>query len=444
VIERLGLRDLRGWFVLALLSATTTVTAAQEHQHGPPAQDDAQHVGHAMAGGLFAGRDSSGTAWVPDTTPMFGVHRQIGAWTAMVHGNAFAYYFAEGGEEHRRSQQGGSINWIMGMARRPVGSARVGVRAMFSAEPWTVPGCGYPDLLATGETCDGETIHDRQHPHDLFMELAAEYSRPLRGALRWELYGGVAGEPALGPAGFPHRLSAMPNPIAPIGHHWLDATHITFGVVTTGIASQRWKAEGSAFNGREPDEVRHDLDLDRLDSFSGRFSVMPRPWVVVQVSAGRLNDAERRENGSLVDVTRVTASLSAQRALGGGLLATTTGWGMNGERTQGPRGTAQDATTHLVFAESSWSFRQTHTFFGRLEVVGKPAHDLHVEEFPGVFTVGKLQLGYTRYLVARRGLQAGVGGSFSASAVPGVLAPRYGGRVAPGAGVFLTLRPAAY
>jgi hypothetical protein len=36
--------------------------------------------------------------------------------------------------------------------------------------------------LATGETCEGDTIHDRQHPHDLFMELAGEYDRPRRAS----------------------------------------------------------------------------------------------------------------------------------------------------------------------------------------------------------------------------------------------------------------------
>jgi hypothetical protein len=74
--------------------------------------------------------------------------------------------------------------------------------------------------------CDGEAIHDRQHPHDLFMELSARYDAPLTGGLRWQIYGGPAGEPALGPVAFPHRLSSMPNPLAPVSHHWLDATHV--------------------------------------------------------------------------------------------------------------------------------------------------------------------------------------------------------------------------
>ncbi len=95
----------------------------------------------------------------------------------------------------------------------------------------------------------------------------------------------------------------MSNPIAPIGHHWLDATHITFGVITTGIHGWRrggpagppgWNVEASAFNGREPDENRTDFDLAALDSYSARFSLAPTPTTVLQVSAGRLNDAEAR------------------------------------------------------------------------------------------------------------------------------------------------------
>ena len=168
---------------------------------------------------------------------MYGVEVPAGQWAVMLHGNVFVQFLNEGG--NRAAQQGGSINWAMAMARRRAGSGRVGLRAMFSLEPWTIRGCGYPDLLATGEVCNGEPIHDRQHPHDLIMELAAEYSRPLRGATRWQIYGGLVGEPALGPAAYPHRMSSMPNPLAPISHHWLDATHITFGVVTAGVSARR-------------------------------------------------------------------------------------------------------------------------------------------------------------------------------------------------------------
>src|SRR5262245_55352952 len=228
---------------LALQVIALDRVAAQESSAGEPQPDV------ASAATLFPSRDSSGTAWLPDRTPMYGFHRQQGAWEVMLHGNVFAQYLYESGEEHRRKQQFGSINWFMGMARRPLAGGRAGLRAMLSLEPLTITGCGYPVLLATGETCDGDSIHDRQHPHELFMELAVEYDRPLGAGLRWSLYGGPAGEPALGPAAFPHRLSAMANLLAPIGHHWLDATHITYGVLTTGVYSNRWKAEASIFNG---------------------------------------------------------------------------------------------------------------------------------------------------------------------------------------------------
>jgi hypothetical protein len=414
--------------VATLIALLAPAAGAQEHQH----------AGHGGSS-LFAAREASGTSWLPDQTPMLGWHRSVGVWEVMVHGNLFAQFLYEGGEVHRRSKQGGSINWVMGMARRPAGSGQVGVRAMFSAEPWTIPGCGYPDLLATGETCDGDTIHDRQHPHDLFMELAADYARPLRGGLRWQLYAGLAGEPALGPPGFPHRTSAFANPVAPIAHHWLDATHITFGVITTGVAGRNWNVEASAFNGREPDERRYDLDLAAPDSVSARVTVAPSPALVVQVSAGRLNDAESHGSLPRTDVTRATASVTLHRPVRQGVpygarnsWATTIAWGLNVETAD---------STHAALVESSYATPAGHTFVGRVEMVGKPAHDLHVHESTDVFTVGKLQLGYTRYFAPRRGIEPGIGGLVSGSVVPEYLGPRYGGRIIPGFGVFLTLRP---
>jgi hypothetical protein len=228
----------------------------------------------------------------------------------------------------------------------------------------------------------------------------------------------------------------MSNPIAPIGHHWLDATHITFGVITTGIRALRWNAEVSAFNGREPDENRTDIDLAALDSYSARLSLAPTMSTVLQVSAGRLNDAESEAGLPPNDVTRVTASATYHRALSSSTLwASTIAWGLNHEPI---------ATTHAALFESTISLRDRHVGFLRAEIVGKPAHDLHVHESTDVFTVGKVQLGYTHYLRPGHGVQVGFGGSVSGSVVSAYLAPRYGGRVAPGVAVFLTLRPAAH
>jgi hypothetical protein len=422
---------------LAVVLLTASQVRGQDHQHPSQAPAADHQHDHGAAAGLFESREASGTAWLPQTTEMYALHRRAGAWELMWHGNAFLQLLHEAANEHRGSSQGGSINWVMLMARREVGDARAGFRTMVSLEPATIPGCGYPDLLATGELCDGDSIHDRQHPHDFLMEIAGEYERPLRGGLRVQLYGGLAGEPALGPPAYPHRLSALPNPLAPISHHWLDATHITFGVVTAGMFTDRWKAEASLFNGREPDENRWDLDLARMNSYSGRVSFAPSDSLVFQLSAGHLADAEEGE-GALpaVDVDRLTASMTYHRRLRNQHLWTSTiAWGRNEELGVG---------THAILAESSVTVQERDIWFGRVEVAGKTAHDLHVHDLDDVLTVGKVQAGYTRYVARRAGLLVGVGGHLAASFVPAAIRPQYGNRANLGIGFFLTVRPSAH
>jgi YHS domain-containing protein len=420
--------------VFLVFIALATSAAGQS-----PADADQQHEGHTTSSNdqqqTPAARDGSGTAWLPDESPMYVVHSIKGPWMLMFHENAFLQYLKESGD--RGDDQFGSINWIMGMAERSAGPGRLGLRGMFSAEPWSIRGCGYPDLLATGEECSGEQIHDRQHPHDLFMELAAIYDAPLEGKARWQVYGGPAGEPALGPVAYPHRLSAMPNPLAPISHHWLDSTHITFGVVTGAVYGGKWKAEASVFNGREPDEQRTNIDFAALDSVSGRLWFLPSPRVALQVSAGHLKEAEPGDAGSArIDVNRITASATYHRVFEeNSLWATTVAWGRNAESGHG--------ASNAFLAESTVTFRQRDTLFGRFEVAAKSAHDLVVPEPPESFTVAKLQAGYTRYLRPWSGFQPGVGGGLSLGIVPGTLAATYGRRVNPGVAIFLTVRPAA-
>lgn len=412
----------------------------------PPAQHVHSADGDQVA--LFPQRDASGTGWQPDTTPMHSIHRRLGPWEVMFHGNVFAQFLYEPDERHRTggfaTTQFSSVNWIMAAARRPAGAGRVGLRATLSLEPWTVSDCGYLNFLASGEICEGDTIHDRQHPHDLLMEIAADYDRPLAGTRRWQVYAALAGEPALGPGGFPHRFSAMANPVAPITHHWLDSTHLAFGVITGALYDRRWKAEVSVFNGREPDADRANLDLAALDSVSARISLMPTPRLMLQASAAHLTEAEE-EFAPLPrsDLRRVTASATYHRELGaGGIWATTVAYGLNSGQEFTPEGEF-DAATHAVLLESSASFPRD-TWFGRLEIAGKPAHDLHAHEFPtAVFTVGKLQVGYTRHLPSWKGVTPGIGATVSGSLVPPALAPHYSGRVASGVGVFFNLRPSS-
>ncbi|MGQ0585662.1 MAG: hypothetical protein ACT4PK_00460, partial [Gammaproteobacteria bacterium] len=211
----------------------------------------AQHEGHAghdvpMEGALGPypmSREASGTAWQADAAPMDGHHRMAGAWMVMLHGYADLVYDRQGG---RRGDEKVFVpSMFMAMGQRPLGSGTWGLRAMLSADP-LMGRHGYPLLFQTGETADGqEELVDRQHPHDAFMELATTYSLPLGPGGAGSVFGylGLPGEPALGPPAFMHRASGVAIPEAPLTHHWLDSTHITFGVVTLGATRGGAKLE---------------------------------------------------------------------------------------------------------------------------------------------------------------------------------------------------------
>ena len=435
-----------------MLLTMATMALGQEPGAGqspPDHQHQHEHSSDSPMAELFPAREASGTAWQPDESPMYGRDRMLGQWNLMLDGTAVGQFLYEPGDIHRTggssNQQFSSVNWLMVMARRPAGTGRVGLRAMVSVEPWTVSDCGFINMLASGEMCEGDTIHDRQHPHDLFMELAADYERPLRGSLRWQLYAGLAGEPALGPVAFPHRVSAMTNPIAPMTHHWLDSSHISFGLITTGVSQQRWKAEVSVFNGREPDDARADLDLGPLDSVSGRLTLMPTPRLALQVSAAHLNEAEAEfPPVPRSDVDRFTASATYHRMTGSRIWATTLAYGMNAGPEVIP-GDVVHLTTHAGLLETALSLSDRHTWFGRAEIGGKPGHDLHMHATPAtIYTVGKVQAGYVWSLPAGGGIVLGVGGTASVSMVPPALVPRYPGRANPGFGIFASVRPARH
>ena len=389
--------------------------------------------------GIPMSREGSGTSWLPDSTPMHALHAMRGDWRFMLHGNVFVQYINEGGD--RGDDQIGSVNWAMGMARRELAGGNLSLRAMLSAEPSTVGRCGYPDLLATGELCRGRPLRDRQHPHDLFMELAAGYERALSDAFAFQLYGAPVGEPALRPVAYPHRPSAMAGPIAPITHHWVDATHISFGVVTAALYGRQWKLDGSVFNGREPDEERFDFDFGRLDSYSGRLTWLPNARWALQGSAGRLTEAEAgRNGGERHDVTRTTASAIHSGRLGmTGAWTTTAVWGRNAE--------GGDAT-HGILVETDLMPNERHTVFGRAEVAQKKGEDLALDEegagselLERRFTVGTVSAGYVRQPVAAGAFVPGIGARVSLSFVPRTLEPFYGSRATPGFAVFVSVRP---
>jgi len=435
-----------------LLLAPTAHAQHEHHEQQPPMQMDEAPSEQGRAGhgamtsstaplGLGMSRIGSGTAWQPDATAMAGVHFQPGAgWDLMLHWNVLAGFDAQ--TTPRGGHQWTSMNWVMLMAQHDLVGGQLTGRVMLSAEPFTTGGKkGYPLLIQTGEEVGGQLLHDRQHPHDLFMEVAALYQHGLTHWLAFEVYLAASGEPALGPVAFPHRASAMPNPFAALGHHWQDSTHIAFGVFTAGLYTRQFKLEASWFNGREPDENRYDFDFGSFDSWSARLSWNPTDSWSMQVSYGHLAEPEAHAPG--VSVDRLTASvLHSWRPRREALWSTALVYGQNWY-------SGAAFSTRVVLLESALEWG-SDTVFGRIEYAQRSGEDLALDEEPGapagigtrVFNSGVLELGYLRRLVTLGPMHVGLGIVGSVYALDAGLRPFYGGQQFPVAGmVFLRLWP---
>jgi hypothetical protein len=381
--------------------------------------------------GVPMDRMGSGTTWIPDAVSLPARHIMAGSWDLTVHGFVFVQENIQRGP--RGASQFGSLNWGMFMASHELAGGRFQARTMLSLDPATVTNRGYPLLLQSGEALGGAPLHDRQHPHDFFMELGALYERPISRTLGLSIYAAPSGEPALGPVAFMHRPSAMDIPTAPIGHHWQDATHITFGVMTAGLFTHRWKLEASAFNGREPDEHRWDIDPIHIDSYSARASFNPTEHWSVSAGYGFLASPEALDPGE--SVHRTTASAQYGRKLGqDGQWAATLVWGAN---------SAHGSTTQSVLAESETVLDRRNTVIARAEWVQKSAEDLVVggPDPERVFGVGALSIGAIREVTSWSGATLGIGAMGTVNAVPASLRPSYGSRAPLGAILFLRLRP---
>jgi hypothetical protein len=396
-----------------------------DHQHGQTTPQEsheldphAEHTGHAfpgMLGSYDGSRDASGTAWQPSSSGHEGIHSMSGAWHLMLHGFVMPAWTDQGGP--RGDDDFFASTMIMGRAVRDAGPGRLSLRAMLSADPGTIGNDGYPLLLQTGETSDGITpLIDRQHPHDLFMELAASYALLGRNHSLFG-YAALAGEPALGPPVFMHRRSGIDIPEAPIGHHWLDSSHITFGVVTAGAIVGSWKLEGSAFRGREPDHERWNLEEPKLDSYSARLSWNPSPAWALQGSFGRLESPEELHPDT--DTERSILSVIYNRPAPHGNWQTTLAWGRN----RNDPGLTLDA----FLLESSWTFAVRHSVLGRVEVAEKDELFLEDDPLHGLafrVTHGGLGYLYDADLGGHAALGVGVYGTLSL--VPDDLEPSYG------------------
>ncbi len=417
--------------------------AMSHHDHGGHEMHTSSHEGHEMHMEMRSSinladpmsREGSGTSWLPDSSPMYGRMFMFGDDMLMLHGAIFPRYTNV--STRRGDDRIDAPNWIMGMYSHPLGdSTQIGARLMMSLDPLTEQGRGYPLLFQSGESWNGEPLHDRQHPHDLFDELSVSLSQKFDHDFSGYVYFGYPGEPALGPPTFMHRPSAMDDPDAPIGHHWQDSTHVTFGVATAGLVWSNVKVEGSIFTGREPDEDRYDFDQPEFDSYSGRLSWNPTRNLALQVSYGYIKSPEALEPA--LKRHRTTASAIYSLPLGNDTnWSNSFVWGQNHDTGEGK--------TQSFLVESDYQ-RGRNTIYLRWERVQKSGHELVLKPFDEseIFPVSGYSLGYVRDLSHGNGLDVGLGTQFTINGRPDTLDRYYGNDLGYAFEFFLRIRPSLH
>ncbi|QKJ32293.1 hypothetical protein HQ865_21860 [Mucilaginibacter mali] len=416
-------------YILSLATITAFAQQTMDHAHHMDMKKDTTH--HQMKMSMSSqysidlpmNRDGSGTSWLPDESPMLSYmkHGKNG-WMSMLHYNQFVRYNMQ--DVFKSGSRGGNHfdapNMIMGMTQKRIGNGIFGINAMLSFDPFLVGNAGYPLLYQTGESYKGNKLVDRQHPHDLFAELAVSYAQHLGNNTDAFISVGYPGEPALGPPVFMHRLSGMSNPDAPLTHHYADATHITFGVTTLGFRYKDVKLEGSVFTGREPDEHRYDFDPAKFDSYAVRLSYNPSNQWALQVSNGWIHSPEDLEPQQNVD--RFTASAIHTKMLNSdSYVATTLVYGQNHYSDNGK-------ALPSILLESTLQLTKT-AIYGRYEYVRKDAEELDLHAmFPANpnFDINALTIGTNRIISTFKNTDLRVGLQGSLYASPSALKGLYG------------------
>ena len=381
-------------------------------------------VGSSDTNVMSMGAMGSGTSWQPSSGPMHMHHWTKGDWLLMFHYNLIAGLNRQGGP--RGVTKFDSENWFMPMAYHKLGKGTLQLRGMFSAEPFTFPPGGSPLLFQTGETYKGQPLIDHQHPHDLFMELSAQYTLTIGERGTWFTYFGYPGEPALGPVAFMHRMSASENPSATLAHHLQDSTHISFGVLTSGFTYRWFKLEGSIFNGREPDENRYDFDAHKWNSRSARLWFMPNKNWAFQISHGFLRSPEGQEPDA--DIRRTSASVQYNRPFHRGNWASAFVWGRNHVSQHG-----EIINLNAYTAESTVNFLDKNYVYTRLELVDKDdlltSADklrLSITQVHPSFRIGAYTFGGVRDLWNTEKVSFAVGSDVTFYSKPAILDSIYG------------------
>ena len=386
--------------------------------------------------GKIQHHSTSGTSAEPNSTPISMLMTSKDKWRLMFHGEAFLSTLQQSGPHG--ADKVFSTNWFMPMAQTQLGPGTFTTRVMLSLEPGTITHRYYPELFQQGETAFGKPIVDGQHPHDLIMELATLYDLKMGEHALLSFYFAPIGDPAMGPTAYPHRASASENPIAPLGHHLEDSTHVSDDVVTAGFTYKWARIEASGFHGREPDEFRWDIDSGKVDSWSIRTTFNPAQNWSAQYSIAHLTSPEALHPAE--DLRRMTASVMYNRPLTHGNWASTLLWGRN-----------RSLDTGLVWngylAESTLRFADRNYVWGRFENVDRTNELLLQNRFePPTFDeniIGRVQAytaGYEHDLDLIPHLATGIGAQFTVYSTPVSLQREYGNHPVGGV-MFLRIRP---
>ena len=378
----------------------------------------------------------SGTSVEPDSVPVPMLMTTKGNWSLMFHANVFVL------DEQQSSPRGGdkffSTNWFMGMAQRAIGPGVFTARAMLSLEPASITGRQYPLLFQQGETAFGKPIADGQHPHNFFMEIAALYDLKLGKKGLLSFYAAPIGDPAIGPMAYPHRASASENPLAALGHHQEDSTHIAEDVITVGVTYRIARIEASGFHGREPNENRWNISQGKIDSWSTRLTIQPGKNWSGQFSYGRIVSPEGlfpNENQE-----RMTASAMYNRPFRNGNWASSLIWGHT-------KSLEDNSIFNSYGLESTVRFLKSNHAWTRIENVDRSNELLLGENpLPPSFQerpIGRVQgytIGYDRDFDIVPHVSSALGTQVEIYGLPEGLKAVYGSHPA-GVAVFVRIRP---
>ena len=405
--------------------------------HATMEMDTMAPMSHAFSLNLPMNRNGSGTGWLPDASPMYGYMMHSKKWMYMVHGSIFLRYNNQNfnNKGKRGDEKFDAPTWFMLMGQRKIGvNGLFHFSSMLSLDPIIQGGSGYPLLFQTGESYKNQPLIDRQHPHDLFSELSVSYAHAFSKKADAFIYLAYPGEPALGPVTFMHRPSALDNPNSPISHHWVDATHITFGVITMGIRAGKFKLEGSSFTGREPDEERYGFDKPRFDSRSGRLSFNPTENWALQVSHGYIKSPELLHPDENLYKTTASAVYSSNMKEDHQFNATIL-WGLNKEK--------EHSGQSAFMAEGALRLRKA-SVYTRYEFTEKSAEELVLTptfDADKIFGIHALSLGINYDLATFGKTRMAVGGQWSIYGAPRELISFYG-KNPMAAQVYLKIYPA--